>query len=584
MPGISAEKESKNPISKAIAGQSVSNVGKSMPAIPALQKREADEEKLQLKAIQLRGEGEESPIQGKLTVQQKGGFGEEEPLQPFQLKSDTLQNVVDSGENEPLQTQPFQLKNNTSQKVADSSEKLAIQNKSDLVQKKENNTGLPDNLKTGIESLSGFSMSDVKVHYNSDKPAQLQALAYAQGTDIHIGPGQEKHLPHEAWHVAQQKQGRVQPTIQAKGVQINADKSLENEADVMGAKALQTTASSGKYGILHSSIQAPIVQGRWLSAENYISIHKADPATVYNQVRESPLKALVFFAGSDVNIGLLQKAIESNEGSLDVVQQSLLKLYESETVYSNSGLVQALGNIFTPGTSGEEISNEDHPDVSDAPEYAIDPDEDVYKLTLNSKDPQLMQRIFINWLTSKGYKTDETTETKYYQWLYGGVFTRNQFDNLFGSNPTFGSGIISKKVAQLARTPNTLSEQASYVTKNFGPFNNVKYMRDGVGNIAFETTHNAPTIWQNPVKPSSKIDLKTDSKNTRFGIMPSGTKVEIAKASRAQHFAIGDRLLPGNGRGGAWTWHHLSNEYEMVLVDMTVHAKHGHNGGVYLWK
>ncbi|HAA20749.1 MAG TPA: hypothetical protein DCP28_19025, partial [Cytophagales bacterium] len=56
--------------------------------------------------------------------------------------------------------------------------------------------GLPAQLKAGIENLSGRPMDDVKVHYNSDKPAQLQAHAYAQGTDIHLAPGQEKHLPH----------------------------------------------------------------------------------------------------------------------------------------------------------------------------------------------------------------------------------------------------------------------------------------------------------------------------------------------------------------------------------------------------
>lgn len=103
-----------------------------------------------------------------------------------------------------------------------------------------NRTGLPDSLKAGIENLSGYSMDDVKVHYNSDRPAQLQAHAYAQGTDIHLAPGQEKHLPHEAWHVAQQKQGRVQPTLQMKGVaDVNDDEGLEREADVMGATALQ---------------------------------------------------------------------------------------------------------------------------------------------------------------------------------------------------------------------------------------------------------------------------------------------------------------------------------------------------------
>jgi len=107
-------------------------------------------------------------------------------------------------------------------------------------QLKKNNSGLPDSLKSGVENLSGLSMDDVKVHYNSDKPAQLNAHAYAQGTDIHLASGQEKHLPHEAWHVVQQKQGRVQPTMMMKAkVPINDDQGLEKEADVMGARALQ---------------------------------------------------------------------------------------------------------------------------------------------------------------------------------------------------------------------------------------------------------------------------------------------------------------------------------------------------------
>lgn len=106
------------------------------------------------------------------------------------------------------------------------------------VQKQPDNTGMPNNLKSGIENLSGYSMDDVKVHYNSAQPEQLQAHAYAQGTDIHIAPGQEQHLPHEAWHVVQQKQGRVKATMQMKsGVGVNDDKSLEHEADVMGRKA-----------------------------------------------------------------------------------------------------------------------------------------------------------------------------------------------------------------------------------------------------------------------------------------------------------------------------------------------------------
>lgn len=111
-------------------------------------------------------------------------------------------------------------------------------------EEKPNNTGLPDNLKAGIENLSGYSMDDVRVRYNSDKPAQLSALAYAQGTDIHVAPGQEKHLPHEAWHVVQQKQGRVQPTTQMQGVNVNDNKGLEKEADVMGNRAMMNSKNT----------------------------------------------------------------------------------------------------------------------------------------------------------------------------------------------------------------------------------------------------------------------------------------------------------------------------------------------------
>ncbi len=112
-----------------------------------------------------------------------------------------------------------------------------LQGKIEMLQQKPNKTGLPDNLKSGIESMSGLSMDDVRVHYNSNKPAQMQAHAYAQGTNIHIAPGQETHLPHEAWHVIQQKQGRVRPTMQMQGVSVNNDNSLEREADVMGGMA-----------------------------------------------------------------------------------------------------------------------------------------------------------------------------------------------------------------------------------------------------------------------------------------------------------------------------------------------------------
>ena len=128
-----------------------------------------------------------------------------------------------------------------------SSQNEGLQRKADMMNNaaqraeapRPNNTGMPDNLKSGIESLSGFSMDDVRVHYNSSKPATVQALAYTQGTDIHVAPDQEKHLPHEAWHVAQQMAGRVSPTTNINGMPVNDNAALEHEADVMGEKAVQ---------------------------------------------------------------------------------------------------------------------------------------------------------------------------------------------------------------------------------------------------------------------------------------------------------------------------------------------------------
>ena len=116
-------------------------------------------------------------------------------------------------------------------------EVLKAESRSNVVPVRQNKTGLPDGLKAGIENLSGIAMDDVKVHYNSSRPAGYQALAYTQGSDIHVAPGQEKHLPHEAWHAVQQKQGRVRATGQVAGVALNDDPGLEREADVMGEKA-----------------------------------------------------------------------------------------------------------------------------------------------------------------------------------------------------------------------------------------------------------------------------------------------------------------------------------------------------------
>ncbi len=172
------------------------------------------------------------PIQGKFQTVQKSGLEDEELLQG---KFQTIQKVEEEEE--------------------------LIQGKFISPPKEENTTGLPDALKSGVESLSGVSLNDVKVYRNSDKPAQLQAHAYAQGTDIHLGPGQDQHLPHEAWHVVQQKQGRVKPTVKVNGnVPVNDSPSLEEEATTMGQKAMSFTPQFKNKPHTNASIKTPTAQ------------------------------------------------------------------------------------------------------------------------------------------------------------------------------------------------------------------------------------------------------------------------------------------------------------------------------------
>ena len=94
--------------------------------------------------------------------------------------------------------------------------------------------------------MSGLDLGDVRVHRDSARPTTLGAAAYTQGEDIHLGPGQEEHLAHEAWHVVQQKQGRVRPTARLDGTDVGDAPDLEAEADAMATRVLTGPAAPGE--------------------------------------------------------------------------------------------------------------------------------------------------------------------------------------------------------------------------------------------------------------------------------------------------------------------------------------------------
>ena len=170
----------------------------------------------------------------KKPIQAKNGNGK--PIKPIQAKN---------GNGKPIT--PIQAKRGS------------------ILQRKGKSTGpqgLPAQMQANMEAMGGVDLSDVRVHRNSSKPAEIDAKAnavtvqtkqapiqqkteaFAQGSDIHLAPGMDKHLGHEAWHVVQQKQGRVQPTTSSGGVAINDSPQLEKEADDMGAKAVQSNVTT----------------------------------------------------------------------------------------------------------------------------------------------------------------------------------------------------------------------------------------------------------------------------------------------------------------------------------------------------
>lgn len=155
----------------------------------------------------------------------------------------------------------------------------------------------------------------------------------------------------------------------------------------------------------------------------------------------------------------------------------------------------------------------------------------------------------------------------------------NEYDNPNEIDQTIASIFGSNAPIQRARKPFTISGPKSYIGTQ-GNYKNITYITGAKGDINFETTYNGQ-IYKSTVLSDSYLNL--DDANVTFD-----------NSDRRTHFALADMLYSArkkwknisestNYRQGKYTWHHLVTPHWMVLVDMEVHKKHGHNGGVYLW-
>jgi Domain of unknown function (DUF4157)/DNA/RNA non-specific endonuclease len=215
-----------------------------------------------------------------------------------------------------------------------------------------NGSPLPATLQRKMESLSGFDMSDVRVHTNAVSPATVAALAYTRGSDIHLAAGQEQHLAHEAWHVVQQKQQRVRPTMSLGGAAVNDDAALEREADQMGAAAMRGGEASG------AALEAQSLDG--------------------GPVQRTVSNAIIYAVHAGLNyawppsvesfVALLRELKASADSRYEPLKAELLKgLSEEEAAAVEAALSGGtrFGDMDFP--SSDELSDEDFPGTYTVP-------------------------------------------------------------------------------------------------------------------------------------------------------------------------------------------------------------------------
>lgn len=209
---------------------------------------------------------------------------------------------------------------------------------------------LPAPLRRAIECLGGYDLRDVRVHYDSPAPARVGARAFACGSAIHLGPGAESALAHEAWHVVQQKQGRTPATSLLDGAALNDDPRLEAEADLMGALALrlchtpyQAREQHPRQRLRRHSVAAPVLQRAVKIKDVLYPCGQTGKETTFEDLSKYVVKAL--------NAKLGEKAIELFPAS--VMAEILVDFVQDDAAFADDAALLAEIAIRNVGYQAE---------------------------------------------------------------------------------------------------------------------------------------------------------------------------------------------------------------------------------------
>jgi hypothetical protein len=294
--------------------------------------------------------------------------------QTVSTQTETTTSDFEDNSPEAIQMRAFQSKVDGSeemQELGNYQDKISENTGKEPPIKKPNKTGIPDDLKTSIENLSGYSLDAVKVHYNSDKPAELEAHAYAEGTDIYIAPGQEEHLAHEVWHVVQQMGGKVKETVQLKGVGVNDDSSLEKEADAMGQKAIQlkSKGDNSTEDLAEGNVTGGTLQRlKWKEIDNNLRTQiDLTASQLPAGLQDSGIvEDRRVFAGVKNKSGLLWFMEKTRELYYNIATMTQYEIMDGNTVFYTAVATSAIDAIRENGLD-PNYGNADYP--KDAAEY-----------------------------------------------------------------------------------------------------------------------------------------------------------------------------------------------------------------------
>lgn len=311
---------------------------------------------------------EEEPVQkkGPVPIQLQESEEDEEPIQ----RKGPVQAMVEEEEEEPIQRKG---------PVPPMTEEPECQYDTD------NNTAsdkMPVSVQAKMETSFGEDFSDVSIHKNSVQSKDLNALAYTQGNNIHFAPGQynpesqkgQELLGHELTHVVQQREGRVQPTVQKKGIGINDDEGLEKEADEMGEKAAKDTIQSSSSASHSTEPAGSIVQKQ--AVNDPLKVDKGQitfDAEGNNDSRSKYYSRRAHWPGGPSGVTIGRGYDLAHRGSKQLIKDEFTSIGIDYTKFS--------GAI---GLQGEEAKEwlDDHKDS--LPEITLEQQEKLFNLSYSS--------------------------------------------------------------------------------------------------------------------------------------------------------------------------------------------------------